>query len=118
MFVYSVVCIDFSFSGYKLDLNVTYGNVFTQNIIWNKKKRERIYFFVFYYVKVLHLGLLEWIAISFHISEINSRHKILYNILEGVNFITRSHQIEIYDFFPLTWANRLIALKSENGQDY
>lgn len=37
--VYNVIClfvyiyIDFSFSGYKLDLNVTYGNVFTQNII-------------------------------------------------------------------------------------
>lgn len=32
-YVCAVVCIDFSFSGYKLDLNVTYGYVFTQNII-------------------------------------------------------------------------------------
>lgn len=39
----TVVSIDFSFSGYKLDLNVTYGNVFAQNII--SKKWERIYFF-------------------------------------------------------------------------
>lgn len=30
--------IDFSFSEYKLNLNVTYGNVFTENIIFERKK--------------------------------------------------------------------------------